>query len=228
MQYKRDPEQGRHVAGAEHLGDEAGDQRRDAEPQHPHCRGENERRGGGRRHHEIRREDAGAQDVEQPQQDVLGVARAKPARRQRADAVHAADDRQGLGAQHRVLAADREIGRQMRRQKDEVEAAHKIGARHDEKRPVPHRLAEHLAHRGAPRAAPRHVIGAAGPEPGRQHDQCQHQEEQHADLPRLMRQQPLRRERHQEGAERPRGRDDPQRLAAPLFRHRARRRGHRQ
>ena len=72
------------------------------------------------------------------------------------------------------------------------------------------------------------LIGAARPKARRQHYQGQHQEEQHTDLPRLMRQQPLRRERHQEGAERPRGRDDPQRLAAPLFRHRARRRGHRQ
>src|SRR5437588_1526793 len=92
--------------------------------------------------------DEGAQDVEQPQEDVLWVPPAEPAGGQGADAVHAADHREGFGAQHRVLPAYREIGRQVCGQENEVQAADKIGPRHNEKGTMAHRLSEHRTHRG--------------------------------------------------------------------------------
>jgi hypothetical protein len=50
------------------------------------------------------------QNVEEAQQNVLRVFAAEPAGKQRAHGVHAADHRDGFGAQHRVLPADRQIG----------------------------------------------------------------------------------------------------------------------
>ena len=193
VHHKGDAEQGRHVAGAEHLGDEAADQGRHAEPQHSHRRCEDQRRGRGRRHHEISGEDEGAQDVEEAQQDVLRVASAEPAGGERTDTVHATDHRQRLGAQHRVLAADRQIRREVRRQEHEVEAADEIGCRHHYERPVARGLPKHLAHARARAAAHRHVVGAAGGEPGRQHRYRQPQKEQRANLPGPIGEQGLRR-----------------------------------
>ncbi len=65
-------------------------------------------------------EGEGAQDVEEPQKDVLGVPAAEPAGCKRAEAVHAADHRESFGAQHRILPADRQIGRQVGGEEDEI------------------------------------------------------------------------------------------------------------
>ena len=63
------------------------------------------------------------------------------------------------------------------------------------------RLAEHCAHRRPGPGTSRQPVGAAGPEPGGQHHDGQDQKEQHADLPSLVREEPLGSQRHQERTE---------------------------
>ena len=93
---------------------------------------------------------------------------------------------------------------------------------------VARRLPDHLAHRRLGRTAPRHPVGATGPERRRQHRHRERQEEQRADLPGLAAEEGLCRERNQQGAERPGGGDQAERLAAAVFRDGAGHRGHRQ
>src|SRR4029079_4528417 len=108
----------------------------------------------------------GAQNVEQPQENVLRVASPEPPGGQGADAVHAADHRDCHGAEHRALAADREISRQVCRQEDEVEAAYEIRTRHHDDGAMTSRVADCLAHRYARVALLWNVVGGAGPVTG--------------------------------------------------------------
>ena len=67
-----------------------------------------------------------------PSSAELGPSSAGPAEEQAAEHVEAADDPQRLGAQHRVHAAERQIGRQVGGDEDELHAADEIGAGHDQ------------------------------------------------------------------------------------------------
>ena len=83
-----------------------------------------------RRQHEIPGEHQRAEDVDAAEQRQLVPALAGPAEEQAAEHVEAADHAERLRAQHRVHAADRQIGRQMRGEKHELHAADEIGAGH--------------------------------------------------------------------------------------------------
>ena len=92
---------------AEHAADDAGDQRRDAQPEEAHRRGEDQRGGGADRHQQEHRDEERAQQVDQREQVLLAVARAEQAEDVGADGVEQADQAERGGAHARRHAAER-------------------------------------------------------------------------------------------------------------------------
>src|SRR6516164_1386174 len=126
------------------------------------------------------------------------------------------DYSKGFGAEHRVLATDRQIRRQMCGQEYEIKTTNEISSRHNQKRPVPHRLAENLAHGGRCHPVHRHTVCAARPERGWQHRDRHQREKQCPNLPWLARKQPLSDERHHKSTKRSGGGDKTEHCAPPL------------
>ena len=101
-----------------------------------HHGAEHQRRGRRRRQHEVPGQRQRPRDVDAAQQRQLVPALAGPAEEQAAQHVEAADHAERLRAQHRVQAADRQIGRQMGGDEDELHAADEVGAGHHHERRI--------------------------------------------------------------------------------------------
>ncbi len=126
---------------AEDPADDAGDERRDAEPQESHCRGEHERRRLADRCREERDDDERPQEIDQREQMLLAVARSKLAEEVGADGVEQSDQRQRARRHARRHAADLQVRRQVGGDEHELEAAGEERRRHEQVAAVAHRFA---------------------------------------------------------------------------------------
>src|SRR6266403_1158289 len=111
------------VRQAEDPAYDAGDERRNAEPQEAHGRREDERRRLADRRREERDDDERAQEVYQRKQVLLAIARAEPAEEVGTDGVEKPDQRERARGHTRWHAANLQVRRQVGGDEHELEAA---------------------------------------------------------------------------------------------------------
>ena len=184
---------------------------------------------GRRRDQEEDRQHDRAAEIQQSEQDVFRIASAQPAGEPGAEDVHAADGGERGRAQHRILAADREIIGQMRGQENQLQAADEICAAHHQKAPVAH--ARRQAPRASSRAFPPGAACGRRRRPGKRAGSIATASNRKNTTPTCQFQRASRncsRWRDHQRADRGARADHTQNRAAPLGRHRARGGRHRQ
>ena len=207
-------EQGRHVAGAEDVADQAAGERHGGQPEDSEAGAEQPDRELGLGRDQEQRDHDRARQIDAGEQVLLAVPPAQVAGQEPADDVEATDQAERGGADQGIELERVDVGRQVGGDEGDVETADEEAAGQELITPVTAGLADRVAD-AAEGGFPRARLGPAGQQRGQRHDQRgeRGQHDQRAG-PADLADGHLGERQQQELADRAAGGRDPQRQAA--------------